>query len=98
MAIPTAFTFELYPKQICADVSPVASSFWPIIKKCLDPDPSCRYANYDDLREATKAVLRQAGVAPMDFVVNSSERSFASLLRASYELEAAERPSRARAK
>ncbi len=79
---PERFARELYEQQIRGKVIPVRSSFWPIIRRCLEPDPSRRFASYDELRIATKDVMKAAGTGVLlDFIINKDRKSsFADLV------------------
>jgi serine/threonine protein kinase len=50
----------------------VQSSFWEVIHRCLSADPAQRYKNFDEVKDAIKAVIRRSGDAPLDFIVNTA--------------------------
>lgn len=70
-----AFTKELYEQQLRGRITPVRSIFWPTITRCLEPDPSRRFANYAELRDSIKSAMKAANVAVVDFIVNKDRKS-----------------------
>ncbi|MBU2213724.1 tetratricopeptide repeat protein, partial [Patescibacteria group bacterium] len=64
------FTRDLYEQQIKSQIIPVHTIFWPIISKCLNPDTSRRFSNYDELHSATKSAMKSSGIVVTDFIIN----------------------------
>jgi tetratricopeptide (TPR) repeat protein len=75
--LPDAQT--IYARLIRSPIPPVQSLFWEIIQRCLHPDPSRRYQNFDEVKDAIKNVIRRSGDIPFDFMVNTAA-SFADLV------------------
>ena len=65
------FQAHIYEEQRAARWRPLNSIYRDVIKRCLNPEPSERYATYKQLRDDVKAVMKQAGVRLVDFLVNA---------------------------
>jgi serine/threonine protein kinase len=68
---PKKFQDQIYEEQCAASWKPLDSIYMDVIKRCLKPDPTARYATYQQLRDDVKAVMKQAGLRVMDFLVNA---------------------------
>jgi serine/threonine protein kinase len=67
---PNKFQQDLYVAQMKHEVIRVNSIYWPVISRCLHPDPRQRYTKYDELREDVKRLMKAADLSVMDFIVN----------------------------
>lgn len=82
------FAREIYESQMRGAIRQFQSIYWPIIQKCLHPDPTMRYASYADLRSSVKEVMKRAGLVPTDFIVNKDRKSAAELVNRGCSLKA----------
>jgi serine/threonine protein kinase len=64
------FQEQIYEEQCAARCRALDSIYTDVIKRCLHPDPSARYATYKLLRDDVKAAMKRAGLRVMDFLIN----------------------------
>jgi serine/threonine protein kinase/Tfp pilus assembly protein PilF len=65
------FQQQVYEEQRAARWGPLDSIYADVIKRCLNPDPSARYATYKQLREDVRAATKRAGLRVTDFIINA---------------------------
>jgi serine/threonine protein kinase/Tfp pilus assembly protein PilF len=68
------YQMRLYREALARRIRQVETPFLEVIRRCLDPEPSMRYASFPALREDIKAALKRNGLRAMDFIVKPGFR------------------------
>lgn len=63
------FQRALFDAQRSRNWRTIPSIYWPIIERCLQPDPVQRYRNYDQLLTDIKQVMNTHGLRTLDYLV-----------------------------
>lgn len=85
---PERYTKDLYVRQMQGYVPKLESPFWPVIRRCLDPDPKARFSNFEELRSAAKVAMKAVSVPIIDFIVNKDRLSAATFANQGASLRA----------
>jgi serine/threonine protein kinase len=69
------YQLSLYRAQLGRQWRKVPSIYWPVIERCLQPDPVQRYRDYDQLLSDIKQVMRAQGLGTVEYIVNNEGRT-----------------------
>ena len=64
------YQLALYRAQLERQWRKVSSIYWPVIERCLEPDPVQRYRDYEQLLSGIKQVMRDQGLRTVEYIVD----------------------------
>lgn len=60
---------ELFKAQCAKNLRKLESLYWPVIERCLEPDPVRRYRDFEQLLADIKKVIHDQGLRVVDYIV-----------------------------
>lgn len=63
------YQVELFKAQCAKNLRKLKSPYWPVIERCLEPDPIQRYRDFEQLLADIKKVMHDQGLRVVDYIV-----------------------------